>query len=175
MQIYEVLSPLQFKSTRFFEKTGLIVGGCNFHCLGNNMKRRSLLYCGISLAVFAASSFVPVSAQSRTGVTQRVQFERGRFSTMIKGSVQPGNKDTYIFRVRQGQEIIVDVVWDGTPADENEEQGLSGFTFIQPDGNSFENPQDGYFNAASTGDYRAIIAQPYRLSSPGYTFKLTIR
>jgi hypothetical protein len=139
------------------------------------MKRRSLLYLGISLTVFAASSLVKVAAQSATGVTQRVQFERGRFSTIIKGTVAPGNKDTYIFRARQGQEIIMDVVWEGTPVDDNEEQGLSGFTFIQPDGKSFENPQNAYFNAASTGDYRVIIAQPYRLSSPAYTFKLTIR
>ncbi|GET36417.1 hypothetical protein [Microseira wollei] len=139
------------------------------------MKRRSLIYFGISLAVFAASSFLPVSAQLQTGVTQRVQFEQGRFSTIIKGTVTPGNKDTYIFRARQGQEIIMDVVWEGTPVDENEEQGLSGFSFVQPDGKIFADPQDGYFNAASTGDYRVIIAQPYRLSSPGYTFKLTIR
>ncbi|HAX76245.1 MAG TPA: hypothetical protein DCY88_10500 [Cyanobacteria bacterium UBA11372] len=139
------------------------------------MKRRSLLYFGISLTICAACSFVKVSAQSATGVTQRVQFEKGRFSTIVKGAVEPGNKDTYIFRARQGQEIIMDVVWEGTPVDQNEEQGLSGFSFVQPDGKIFEDPQDGYFNALSTGDYRVIIAQPYRLSSPGYTFKLTIR
>lgn len=139
------------------------------------MNRRSLLYFGFSLTVFAASFFVKVAAQSATGVTQRVQFEKGRFSTIIKGSVDLGNKDTYIFRARQGQEILMDVVWEGTPIDQNEEQGLSGFSFVQPDGTIFEDPQDGYFNAVSTGDYRVIIAQPYRLSSPGYTFKLTIR
>ena len=139
------------------------------------MNRRSLLYLGISLTAFAASSLVKVAAQSATGVTQRVQFEKGRFSTIIKGSVDLGNKDTYIFRARQGQEILMDVVWEGTPIDQNEEQGLSGFSFVQPDGKIFEDPQDGYFNAGSTGDYRVIIAQPYRLSSPGYTFKLTIR
>lgn len=139
------------------------------------MKRRSLLYFGISLTVFATSSFVKVAAQSATGVTQRVQFEKGRFSTIIKGAVEPGNKDTYIFRARQGQEIIMDVVWEGTPVDQNEDQGLAGFSFVEPDGKIFEDPQDGYFDATSTGDYRVIIAQPYRLSSPGYTFKLTIR
>ncbi len=139
------------------------------------MKRRSLLYLGISLTVCAASSFVKVAAQSPTGVTQRVQFEKGRFSTIVKGAVGLGNKDTYIFRVRQGQEIIMDVVWQGTPVDPNEDRGLSGFSFVQPDGTIFEDPQDGYFNAALTGDYRVIIAQPQRLSSPEYTFKLTIR
>jgi hypothetical protein len=139
------------------------------------MNRRSLLYFGISLTVFAATSGVKVAAQSATGVTQRVQFEKGRFSTIIKGAVEPGNKDTYIFRARRGQEILMDVVWDGTPVDPNEEQGLSGFSFVQPDGKIFEDPQDGYFDAVATGDYRVIIAQPYRLSSPGYTLKLTIR
>lgn len=139
------------------------------------MNRRSLLYFGISFTAFAASSFIKVAAQSATGVTQRVQFEKGRFSTIIKGSVESGNKDTYIFRARQGQEILMDVVWEGTAVEQNADQGLSGFSFVQPDGKIFEDPQDGYFNAVSTGDYRVIIAQPYRLNSPGYTFKLTIR
>lgn len=139
------------------------------------MKRRSLIYFGISLAVLGASSWVKVSAQSRRGVTRRVQFARGSYSTIINGAVELGSKDTYIFRARQDQEIIMDVVWTGTPVDSIDDQGLSGFSFVSPDGTSIDNPQDGYFTASSTGDYRVIIAQPYRLSNPRYTFKLTIR
>ncbi|MCL1468155.1 hypothetical protein [Argonema galeatum] len=139
------------------------------------MKRRSLLYFGIGLAVFGASSFLPVAAQSRRGVTRRVQFPRGSTSTTINGSVVLGNKDTYIFRARQGQTIITDVTWVGTRVDNVEDQGLSGFTFIAPNGESYEDPQDIYFNAKSTGDYKVVVRQPYRMSSPRYRFKLTIR
>lgn len=139
------------------------------------MKRRSLLYFGIGLGVFGVSSFLPVAAQSRRGVTRHVQFARGSTSTTINGSVVLGNKDTYIFRARQGQTIIADVTWLGTRVDNVEDQGLSGFTFIAPNGQSYEDPQDGTFSATATGDYKVVVAQPYRMTSPRYTFKLSIR
>lgn len=140
------------------------------------MRRRSLLYWGLSLAVFGATSLLPLAAQQRRGVTQRVQFARGSSSATINGSVPLGSQDTYVFRARRGQTIIADLTWQGTRADGNdEEQGLSGFTFISADGTVTEDPQDIYFDATVTGDYKVIVAQPYRMSSPRYTFKLTIR
>ena len=145
------------------------------------MKRRSLIYIGISLAVFGATSLQKVNAQQRRGVTRRVQFAPGASSSVINGSVTLGNQDTYIFRANKGQEIIVDVTWKGERVDPPNNnnladiQGLSGFTFITPDGQSYEHPQNDTFAATATGDYKVVIAQPYRLSSPRYTFKLTIR
>ncbi|GEM_PF-5667864 len=111
------------------------------------MKRRSLLYFGIGLAVCGANSFLPVAAQSRRGVTRRVQFARGSTSTTINGSVVLGNKDTYIFRARQGQTIIADVTWLGTRVDNVEDQGLSGFTFIAANGQSYEDQPDQRVNS----------------------------
>lgn len=145
------------------------------------MKRRSLLYLGMSLAIFGASSLQKVNAQQRRGVTRRVQFAPGASSFVINGNVTLGNQDTYIFRANKGQEIIVDITWKGERVDHpnNDDpadiQGLSGFTFITPDGKSYEDPQNDTFAATVTGDYKVIIAQPYRLSNPRYTFKLTIR
>ena len=140
------------------------------------MKRRSLLYLGISLAVFGASSLQKVNAQPGRGVTRRVQFAPGASSFVINGAVTLGNQDTYIFRANKGQEIIADITWKGERADGSDElQGLSGFTFITPDGKSYDQPQDNLFEATTTGDYKVVIAQPYRLSNPRYTFKLTIR
>lgn len=145
------------------------------------MKRRSLLYLGISLAIFGASSLQKVNAQQRRGITRRVQFAPGASSFVINGNVTLGNQDTYIFRAKKGQEIIVDITWKGERVDppNNDDpadiQGLSGFTFITPDGKSYEHPQNDTFAATVTGDYKVIIAQPYRLSNPRYTFKLTIR
>lgn len=139
------------------------------------MKRRSLLYFGIGLVVFGASSFLPVVAEQRGGITRRVQLSPGSSSAVINGSVQLGRKDTYIFRADKGQQIIVDVTWNGERVGGSEDQGLSGFTFIAPDGESYENPQNDTFEATSTGEYKVVIAQPYKLSNPRYTFKLTIR
>jgi hypothetical protein len=139
------------------------------------MRRRSLLYLGISLAIFGASSLQKVNAQQRRGVTRRVQFAPGASSSIINGSVTLGNQDTYIFRTNKGQEIIVDITWKGERVERTEDQGLSGFTFITPDGQSYEDPQNDTFAATATGDYKVVIAQPYRLSNPRYTFKLTIR
>lgn len=139
------------------------------------MKRRSLLYLGISLAIFGASSLQKVNAQQGRGITRRVQFAPGASSFVINGSVTLGNQDTYIFRANKGQEIIADITWKGERVDRSDDQGLSGFTFITPDGKSYEHPQNDTFAATATGDYKVVIAQPYRLSNPRYTFKLTIR
>lgn len=139
------------------------------------MKRRSLFYLGISLAVFGATSLQKVNAQQRRGVTRRVQFAPGASSSVINGSVTLGNQDTYIFRANKGQEIIADITWKGERVDRSDDQGLSGFTFITPDGQSYEHPQNDTFEATATGDYKVVIAQPYRLTNPRYTFKLTIR
>ncbi|MFE1748902.1 hypothetical protein [Coleofasciculus sp. H7-2] len=117
-----------------------------------------------------------IAAEPRTGVNRRVQFARGRSSTTIKGAVPLGKKDTYIFRARKGQTIITEVVWEGDRVGgDNDDQGLSGFSFVWPNGEVFQDPQDGYFEATSTGDYRVVVAQPYKLTSSRYTFKLTIR
>lgn len=139
------------------------------------MKLSTILGLGISLAVISASPLVPVTASPLTKINQRVQFAPGKSGTTINGSVPLGKQDTYTFRARKGQTIITDITWRGTRVGDKNEPGLSGFTFVQPNGERFEHPQDIYFIASSTGEYKVIIAQPYRMTSPRYTFKLTIR
>ncbi|HEY9849470.1 MAG TPA: hypothetical protein V6D28_08430 [Leptolyngbyaceae cyanobacterium] len=138
------------------------------------MKRRSLLYFISGFALASVTSLLPVAAQT-SGITRRVQFARGRSSTTINGSVPLGKRDTYIFRANRGQEITTDVTWLGERVDNVEDQGLSGFIFIEPDGETYEDPQNIYFEAKSTGDYKVIVRQPYRISSPRYRFELTIK
>jgi hypothetical protein len=140
------------------------------------MKGRSLLSVGISLAmIFGAGSLNPVAAQTKAAVTRQIQFRPGATSATIRGSVLLGKKDIYTFRARKGQTIIVDLDWQGERVGSENEEGLSGFTFVQPNGQSFEDPQDNQFIGSATGTYRVIVAQPYRLTSPKYTLKLTIR
>lgn len=122
------------------------------------------------------SDFVLLAAKPQTEAAHRIKFSPGSTSTVIKSSVRLGKKDTYVFHARKGQTIIAYVTWNGDRADgKNNEQGLSGFTFVKPNGESIVDPQDDQFTATSTGDYQVIIAQPYQLTSPRYTFKLTIR
>lgn len=138
------------------------------------MKRRSLLYFISGFALASATSLLPVAAQT-SGITRRVQFRRGTSSTIINGSVPFGKKDTYIFRASRGQEITTDLNWLGERVDNTEDEGLSGFIFIEPDGETYEDPQNIYFKAKSTGDYKVVVRQPYRMSSPRYRFELTIK
>jgi hypothetical protein len=122
------------------------------------------------------SNFVLLAAKPKKEAVHRIKFSPGSKSTVIKSSVSLGKKDTYIFHARKGQTIIALVTWNGDRADgKNNEEGLSGFTFVKPNGESFVDPQDDRFTATSTGDYKVIVAQPYQLTSPKYTFELTIR
>lgn len=123
----------------------------------------------------AVNTNLSVTTESQTKVNRRVQFAPGSSSIVIKGSVPLGSKDTYVFRARKGQTIITDIRWAGSRVGGENEEGLSGFTFIWPNGKSLPDPQDIYFKATSTGEYRVVIAQPYRLTSSKYTFKLTIQ
>lgn len=140
------------------------------------MKGRSLLSVGISLGIlFGAASLIQPDAQAQTAVSRQIQFRRGTSSTTLKGSVVLGKRDVYTFRARKGQTIILDLDWQGERVGSENEEGLSGFTFVQPNGESMEHPQNNYFLASSTGTFRIIVAQPYRLTSPRYTLRLEIR
>jgi hypothetical protein len=112
-------------------------------------------------------------AQPRERV-ERVQFSRGQTSTRISGEAPLGRRDTYIFHVVKGQTISGDVVWQGKRVGRADDQGLSGFIFIEPDGTSYKDPQDFYFVAKATGDYRVVVRAPYRMTNYKYRFELSI-
>src|SRR5260370_18184967 len=78
-------------------------------------------------------------AQPRERV-QRVQFPPGQTSTKIFGEAALGRRDTYIFHALKGQTISGDVVWQGKRVGRADDQGLSGFIFIEPDGTSHKDP-----------------------------------
>ena len=122
------------------------------------------------------SDSILLAARPNKETIHRIKFAPGSSSTVIKSSVGFGKKDTYVFPARKGQSIIALVTWSGERADgKNNEQGLSGFTFVPPTGPAIVDPQDDHFTATSTGDYKVIVAQPYQLTSSKYTFELTIR
>jgi len=109
-------------------------------------------YCvGAFVLTLSMLAYTPDAlAQPRERV-ERVQFPPGQTSTKISGEAPLGRRDTYIFRARKGQTISGDVVWQGKRVGRADDQGLSGFIFVEPDGTSYKDPQDFYFVAKTTG------------------------
>ena len=134
--------------------------------------QKSSYFCNLLFAI-SLLIFILVHDANAQGVAKRVQFAKGRTSTTIKGSVRAGKRDTYTFRAKENQAINVDVKWLG--AREGNDEQLSGFIFVHPDGTEEEDPQDSYFVAGSTGDYKVIIRTKSRRSATAYVFKLTVQ
>jgi hypothetical protein len=109
----------------------------------------------------------PVEGQDRGGLTRRVRFPARRACTILRGSVQPPRRDTYIFHARQGQMIVTDVFYHGNTIKRrgDDEYGSSDFIFVHPDGERIEDAQDVIFSATQTGDYRVIV-RPTRRRTP---------
>jgi hypothetical protein len=105
---------------------------------------------------------------------ERVQFPPGQTATKISGEAPLGRRDTYIFHADKGQTISGELVWQGKRAGRADDQGLSGFIFIEPDGTSHKDPQDFYFVAKTTGDYRVVVRASYRMTNYRYRFELSV-
>ena len=127
-----------------------------------------------ALALLALAVAPQVPGQRRTGIIRRVEFPLGRTSIVITGDVPLGKRDTYIFRARKGQLISGDVIWQGKRVSPADDQGLSGLIFVEPDGTSHTDPQDFYFAAKATGDYRVVVRPPYKMTGYKYRFELAI-
>lgn len=131
----------------------------------------------VGALVFTLSMLVSAShatTQQQGEKIQRVQFTPGETSTKISGEAPLGRKDTYIFQARKGQTISGDVVWQGERTGRADDQGLSGFIFVEPDGTAHKDPQDFYFEARATGDYKVVVRAPYRMTNYKYRFELSI-
>jgi hypothetical protein len=113
-------------------------------------------------------------SQQRAGIVRRVQFAAGHSSTVISGEAPLGVRDTYIFHASKGQMITGDVIWQGDRNGNDDDEGLSGFIFVEPDGKNYKDPQDFSFVAKVTGDYRVVVRAPYKMNSYKYRFELAI-
>jgi hypothetical protein len=114
--------------------------------------------------------------QDRRGLTRRVRFPARRACTILRGSIQPPRRDTYIFHAREGQLIETDVSYYGNTIRRrgDDEEGSSDFIFIYPDGERIEDAQDVVFSARQTGDYRVIVRPTRRRTNPRYTLKISL-
>lgn len=114
--------------------------------------------------------------QDRGAVSRKVRFPARRACTILRGSVQPPRRDTYIFHARRGQLIVTDVFYHGNTIRRrtDDEEGSSDFIFIYPDGERVEDAQDVVFSAKQTGDYRVIVRPTRRRTNPRYTLKISL-
>ncbi|HLL72493.1 MAG TPA: hypothetical protein VK363_13710 [Pyrinomonadaceae bacterium] len=114
--------------------------------------------------------------QDRVGVSRRVRFPARRACTILRGSVQPPRRDTYIFHAREGQLIETDVSYHGNTIRRrgDDEEGSSDFIFIYPDGERVEDAQDVVFSARQTGDYRVVVRPTRRRTNSRYTLKISL-
>jgi hypothetical protein len=145
-----------------------------------SLKTTNLKFYALTLLLSAAwmlALSAHASAQeTRGGRSRRVAFPTGRACTIVRGSVQPPRKDTYIFHARKGQLIVTDVFYQGRTIKRvtDDEEGSSDFIFIYPDGQRIEDAQDVVFSATQTGVYR-VIARPTRhRTNPRYTLKISL-
>jgi len=132
----------------------------------------SLLLVGAWLLTLSADA----AGQERRGLSQRVSFPARRACTILRGSVQPPRRDTYIFHARKGQIIVTDVFYHGNTIKRrgDDEEGSSDFIFVHASGERVEDAQDVVFSAAQTGEYRVIVRPTRRRTSPRYTLKISL-
>ncbi|HYG12366.1 MAG TPA: hypothetical protein VD835_20655 [Pyrinomonadaceae bacterium] len=130
-----------------------------------------LLLCG-----WATTLSADAAGQGRDKPSRRVRLPVRRACTILRGSVQPPRRDTYVFHARQGQLIVTDVFYLGNTIRRrgDDEEGSSDFIFVYPDGQRVEDAQDVVFSATQTGDYRVIVRPTRRRTSPRYTLKISL-
>jgi hypothetical protein len=111
-----------------------------------------------------------------TGITKRVTLSKTKPCVILTGSVQPKNFDTYIFNAAKDQTIIAEPYFYGkeTNRPKDDEQGLSGFVIVMPDGEKFEDPQDVQFSVENTGEYKVLVRPVYKRTTAKYALKISV-
>ena len=109
-------------------------------------------------------------------ITKRVALSKTKPCVVLEGSVQPKNFDTYIFKARKGQTVIASPYYYGEETDRpaDDEQGLSGFVIVMPNGEKSEDPQDDQFQAEKSGEYKILVRPAYTRTTGKYRLKISV-
>lgn len=131
-----------------------------------------LMTLGASLALAQAKT----TSVKTTGITKSVTLSKTKQCVILTGSVQPKNFDTYIFQAAKGQTIIASPFYYGkeTNRPKDDEQGLSGFVIVMPDGEKFEDPQDDQFQVEKTGKFKILVRPAYKRTTGKYALKISV-
>lgn len=139
----------------------------------------NLKLCALTLLL--AVAWMPTltanaQGQERGSRPRRVSLPARRPCAVLRGSVQPPQRDTYIFHARKGQLIETDVSYHGNVIRRrgDDEEGSSDFIFVDTSGQRIEDAQDVVFPATATGEYRVIVRPTRRRTNPRYTLKISL-
>ena len=107
------------------------------------------------------------NAQRGTSVVRRINFQRGRTTAVVKGTIRRGVSHDYLIRARVGQAMAVHLA----------ARSDVGFEIITPSGQylcGFTQYWDGYL--PQTGDYRVNVLPPTTTNAAAtYTLEVTVR
>ena len=121
---------------------------------------------GLLILVMLAFSVIGASAQA----TKRVTFAKGKKAVVFNDSANTTQKDTYIVKLKKGESVDVNAEWVGEDVND-EGQGLSGLTIIEPGKAASPDVQDGAVTAERAGDYKFVVSAPYKKTN--YRYKIT--
>lgn len=136
----------------------------------SNIIKRIIEWLVVAILLFALLVIFYSSTAAQT--VRRVSFSGGRETVGFSDSARVGERDTYVIRLKKGQSCQVEVEWAGADiADEG--QGLSEMTIVYPNGKRLTDAQDGYLEAAATGDYKIVISPKTKKTNYRYRIIFT--
>ena len=119
-----------------------------------------------TLVLFA--SFTGATAQKGRSVVRRVNFPRGRTTTVLRGTVRRGLSHDYLVRARAGQSMTLHLTTNAS--------GMS-LTILKPDGESWiDDTKSWSGELPSTGTYRINVLPDTTTERPTqYALEIMIR
>jgi hypothetical protein len=111
---------------------------------------------------------VVVAAQKGRSVVRRVNFPRGRTTTVLKGTVRRGLSHDYLLRARAGQTMTLHLATTAS--------GMS-LTILKPDGETWlDDTKDWSGELPMTGTYRInVLPDTTTERQTSYALEITIR
>jgi hypothetical protein len=126
---------------------------------------------GICAIVAAILLFLPLDAalaQKGKSIVRRVNFPRGRTTTILRGTVRRGVSHDYLLRARAGQTMTVHLTSDSAQM---------SLTILQPGGETWMfDTRDWSGELPLTGTYRINVLPDTTTERPTrYALEITIR
>jgi hypothetical protein len=133
-----------------------------------NITRKQASTCVIIAAVLLLLPLDAALAQKGKSIVRRVNFPRGRTTTILRGTVRRGVSHDYLLRARAGQTMLVHLTSD------SDQMSL---TILKPGGETWMfDTRDWSGELPLTGTYRVNVLPDTTTERPTrYALEITIR